>query len=130
MHSHDQGTCLLQDAPRCSALTAALPTLLRRCYIIVAVHLLLAYPGIGRVLAGHSCMRCVEHPDVAEPCGTSLLRQLAARMLRRSTCVHELLCLLQPQAVPVSAGGAVESGDAGEAFSSKLGGMAGASRLL
>ena len=118
----------MQDAPRCSALTAALPTLLRRCYLIVAMHLVLAYPGIGRVLARHSCRRCVERPGLAEPCGTSLLRQLAARMVRGGTHVDELLCLLQPQAVPVSDWGAVESGDAGEACLSKLGGMAHGSR--
>ena len=119
MHSHDQGIRLLQDAPRCSALTAALPTLLHRCYLVVAMHLVLAYPGIGRVLARHSYGSCVECPDVAEPCGTSLLRQLAARMLRRRTHIDELLCLLQPQTVPVSPWGAVESGDAGEACSSR-----------
>ena len=123
MHSRDQGIHLLQHVPRCSAFTAALPTLLHRCYLIVATHLVLAYPGMGRVLARHSCRRCVERPGVTAPCGTSLLRQLAARMLRGSTHVDELLCLSQPQAVPVSAWGFVESRDAGEACSSRLGGM-------
>ena len=95
---------------------------------MVAMHLVLAYPGIGRVLARHSCGRCVECPGVAEPCGTSLLRQLAARMLRHRTHVDELLCLLRPEAVPVSAWGAVESGDAGEACSRRLRGRACSSR--